>query len=437
MPLMAMSRSEVTKCVPLNCKSPPGGAQSEERMNRAVVPASGAVVIGTLLLLAFSGCERPAAESSADELPKVSVSAPVERNVTDHAEFTGRLAAVDSVEVRAHVWGYLEKVNFKEGAIVNKGDVLFELDARPYQALLEQAKAKVLQDQAQFTYDEAENQRNLTLVAKGAVTKSDLDKTTAARNVDLANIEADKAMVRQRELDLEYTKVRAPVTGRISRYDVTVGNLVQSGDQAGGTLLTTIVSVDPIYAYFDVDENTVLRVLNLIREGKADSARKVEMPVALELANEEGFPHQGTINFVDNQLNAKTGTIRLRGVFRNDDQLLAPGLFARVRVPIGRSHPSLLVTERALDNDQGQRIVYVVDDKNEITARPVKIGALHDGLREITDGLQSGERVVVSGLALIRPGIKVEPKLVGMPGAKAQSDEPAAPRTVARITHER
>src|SRR5438067_7686173 len=145
----------------------------------------------------------------------VQVSHPVERDVTDYADYTGRLAAVDSVEVRAHVWGYLEKVNFKEGAIVNKGDVLFELDGRPYQALLEQAKAKVLQDQAQFTYDEAENQRNLTLVTKGAVTKSDLDKTTAARNVDLANIEADKATVRQRELDLEYTKVRAPVTGRV------------------------------------------------------------------------------------------------------------------------------------------------------------------------------------------------------------------------------
>src|SRR5437868_6216364 len=193
------------------CRSLPGGSQSEEHMNQIVIPASGGVVVGALLLFVLAGCRRPAAESSADELPQVSVSSAVERNITDYAEFTGRLAAVDSVEVRAHVWGYLEKVNFKEGAIVNKGDVLFELDARPYQALLEQARAKVAQDQARFTYDEAENQRNLTLVAKGAVTKSDLDKTTAARNVDLANIEADKATVRQRELDLEYTKVRAPV----------------------------------------------------------------------------------------------------------------------------------------------------------------------------------------------------------------------------------
>jgi RND family efflux transporter MFP subunit len=389
------------------------------------------------LLLVAAGCARQQPQAPVDELPTVSVSPAVQREITDYAEFTGRLAAVDSVEVRAHVWGYLEKVNFKEGAIVNRGDVLFELDSRPYEALLEQAKAKVAQDQAQFAYDDTENQRNLTLVGKGAVSKSDLDKTTAARNIDLANIAADKAAVRQRELDLEYTKVRAPVTGRISRYNVTVGNLIQSGDQAGGTLLTTIVSVDPIYAYFDVDENTVLRVIRLIREGKADSARNGGLAVGLALANEEGFPHLGTINFVDNQLNAKTGTLRLRGVFRNEDQHLAPGLFVRVRAPIGRPHPSLLVTDRALDNDQGQKIVYVLNDKNEVHARPVKTGALHNGLREIAEGLESGERVVVSGLAQIRPGIRVEPKLVDMPGSRSHSNEPATQRAVARLNRER
>lgn len=389
------------------------------------------------LLLVAAGCARQQPQIAADEPPIVTVSPAVQREITDYAEFTGRLAAVDSVEVRAHVWGYLEKVNFKEGAIVNKGDVLFELDARPYEALLEQAKAKVAQDQAQFAYDEAENQRNLALVGKGAVTKSDLDKTTAARNVDLANIAADRATVRQRELDLEYTKIRAPVSGRISRYNVTVGNLIQSGDQGGGTLLTTIVSIDPIYAYFDVDENTFLRVIKLIREGRADSARNGGLPVGLALANEDGFPHQGMINFVDNQLNAKTGTLRLRGVFRNEDQQLAPGLFVRVRAPIGRAHPSLLVTERAIDNDQGQKIVYVVNDKNEVHARPVKMGALHNGLREIAEGLEPGERVIISGLAQIRPGIQVEPKLVEMPGSRTQSHGSVTQTAVARVSHER
>ena len=248
--------------------------------------------------------------------------------------YTARTAAVNSVEVRAHVWGYLDKVNFKEGALVQKGDVLCELDQRPYQALLNQAKAKVTQDEAQLAFDEAEYQRNVRLAGTGAASRSDLDKAAAARDVDRANIAADKAVVAQRELDLGYTKVLAPVSGRVGRYVVTVGNLIQSGDQGGGTLLTTIVSVDPMYAYFDVDEHTVLRVRRLIREGKADSPRDRVVPVSLGLANEDGFPHQGTIDFVDNQVNPKTGTMRLRGVFPNADQVLTPGLFGRVRVRV-------------------------------------------------------------------------------------------------------
>jgi RND family efflux transporter MFP subunit len=216
--------------------------------------------------------------------------------------------------VRAHVWGYLDKVNFQEGALVKKGDVLFELDPRPYVALLNQATAKVAQDQAQLRYDEAEYRRNLELIRTGSVSQSDLDKTSAARGVDIANIAADKATVASRQLDLEYTKVIAPVSGRVSRYVVTVGNLIQSGDQNGGTLLTTIVSVDPMYAYFDVDEYTWLRVRQLVLDGKSDSPRDGGCPVSLGLANEEGYPHQGTVNFLENQVNPKTGTIRLRGV---------------------------------------------------------------------------------------------------------------------------
>jgi RND family efflux transporter MFP subunit len=330
-----------------------------------------ALVLG--LSAGLAGCARPPAEAPADAAP-VAVSYPVERGVTDYSDCTARTAAVDSVEVRAHVWGYLERVNFKEGALVKKGDVLFELDARPYEALLNQAKAKVAQDEAQLRYDEAEYQRNLNLVRTGAVSRSDLDKTAAARGVDIANIAADKATVASRQLDLDYTKVLAPVSGRASRYVVTVGNLIQSGDQGGGTVLTTIVSVDPMYAYFDVDEHTVLRVRQLIREGKVKSARDVEWPVGLGLANENGFPHQGVINFVDNQVNPKTGTLRVRGVFPNKDELLSPGLFARVRVPIGYAHPAVLVSERALDTDQGQKIVYVVDADNKVVVRPVRLG---------------------------------------------------------------
>jgi RND family efflux transporter MFP subunit len=379
---------------------------------RSPVRISSALVLG--FCLGLMGCARAPSEAPPAAPVTVSVSYPAERDVTDYADFTARIAAVDSVEVRAHVWGYLDKVNFKEGALVEKGDVLFELDPRPYQAVLTQANAKVAQDEARLAYDEAEYQRDLNLVRSGAVSRSDVDKSAASRGVDLANVAADKAVVASRQLDLEYTKVTAPVTGRVSRYLVTVGNLIQSGDQASVTSLTTIVSVDPMYAYFDVDERTVQRVRELVHEGKAKSAAETDWPVSLGLATEEGFPHQGTINFVDNQINPKTGTLRTRGVFPNKDEALSPGFFARVRVPIGPPHRALLLSDRAIDNDQGQKILYIVNDKNEVVSRPVRLGGLHDGLRAIEDGLTPGERVIVNGLQLVRPGITVEPKLVDM-----------------------
>jgi RND family efflux transporter MFP subunit len=373
------------------------------------------------LCFALAGCVEAPSTPQVVAPPPVSVSYPVEQYVTEYTDFTARTAAVDSVEVRAHVWGYLDKVHFKEGDLVKKGDVLFELDSRPYQALLNQAKGKVSQDEAQLSYDEAEHQRNRRLIGSGSVSRSDFDKTAAARGVDRANIEADKAVVASRQLDLEYKKVIAPVSGRVSRYIVTVGNLIQSGDQNGGTLLTTIVSVDPMYAYCDVDEYTALRVRQLIREGKSDSPRDGGYPVFLGLANEEGRPHQGTINFVDNQVNPKTGTIRVRGMFPNKEEHLLPGFFARVRVPIGRRHMALLVSDRALNTDQSQKILYVVNDKNEVVSRSVRVGTLHEGLREITDGLKPGERVVVNGLQQVRPGIAVEPNLVDMPRGSPKS----------------
>ncbi len=378
--------------------------------------------LGLCICLGLAGCAQAPSEGPAAAPLPVTVSYPVERYVTDYADFTARIAAVDSVEVRAHVWGYLEKVNFKEGALVKKGDVLFELDPRPYRAALDQAKAKVAQDESQLKFDESEYQRDLRLVGSGAVSRSDMDKAAAARGVDLANVAADKAMVASRQLDLEYTKILAPISGRVSRYLVTVGNLILSGDQSGGTLLTTIVSVDPMYAYYDVDERTVQRVSRLVREDKVKWAQKTEWPVALGLATEEGFPHQGSVNFVDNQVNPKTGTLRVRGVFPNKDESLSPGFFARVRVPIGPPHQALLVSDRAIDTDQGQKIVYVVNEKNEVVSQPIRVGALHDGLRAIKDGLKSGERVIVNGLQQVRPGITVEPNLVDMPGQNPKSE---------------
>jgi RND family efflux transporter MFP subunit len=339
--------------------------------------------------------------------------------VIDYANFTGRTAAVDSVELRARVWGYLGKVNFKEGALVQKGDVLFEIDPLTYRAALDQAEGNLASMQARLGRLDADLARARSLLGRGAISREEFDRVAGDRGEAAAARVALEGAVERAKLDLQYTRVTAPISGRVSRYVVTVGNLVQAGDQGGGTLLTTIVSVDPMYAYFDVDEHTALRVRKLVREGKSDSPRDGGYPVSLGLANEEGHPHRGTINFADNQVNPKTGTIRLRGVFPNKEQVLLPGLFARVRVPIGRPHRALLVSERALDTDQGQKIVYVVDEKNEAISRPVRLGGLHDGLREITDGLKPGERVIVNGLQQVRTGITVEPKLGDMSGRLA------------------
>src|SRR5262245_44838900 len=372
------------------------------------------------LCLGLAGCVRaPSAAPEAAPTP-VTVSRPVEREVTDYADFTGRTAAVDSVEVRARVWGYLDKVNFREGALVKKGDVLFEIDPRTYQAAVEQAQALVIQAEAQLRFKESQFKRFEKLIAKAAVSREEFEQVQSERDVAAATVGTYKADLTERQLDLGFTKVLAPISGRVSRMLVTEGNLVQSGQNGGGTLLTTLVSVDPIYAYFDVDERTVLRVRQLIREGKVRSARETQWPVSLGLASDEGFPRSGTIDFVDNQVNPKTGTLRLRGVFPNSDQTLDPGFFGRVRVPIGQPHDAVLVTDRAIDSDQGQKIVYVVNEKNEVAARTVRTGALHDGLREITDGLQPDERVVVNGLQQVRPGMAAEPKIVQMPGQRIE-----------------
>jgi RND family efflux transporter MFP subunit len=383
------------------------------------------------LCLALAGCARAPAEAPAAAPPPVTVSYPVEREVTDYADFTSRTAAVDSVELRARVSGYLDRVNFKEGAVVKKGDVLFEIDPRTYAAAVEAAQGAVANSEASAALAEANLDRARRLVGQ-AVSRQDYDTYATQKKQAAAQLVTNEAALQRARLDLGFTKVTAPISGRVSRYYVTVGNLVQAGDLTGGTLLTTIVSVDPMYAYFDVDEHTVLRVKQLIREGKLGTPDDAEVPVWLGLANEDGFPHRGTINFVDNQVNSRTGTLRVRGVFPNKDEALSPGYFARVRVPISAPHQALLVSERALDTDQGQKVVYVVDSDNRVTSRPVRLGALHDGLREVTDGLQPGDRVIVNGLQQVRPGATVEPNLVDMPTSKVgKSNGTARPATVA------
>jgi RND family efflux transporter MFP subunit len=379
-----------------------------DNIRRAWVP-----VVLLLLASGLAGCENAGKPQQQEPPPPVvEVSTPVKDKVTDYEEFTGWTAAKDAVDVKARVSGYLSKINYTEGAEVNEGDVLYEIDPRPYRAVLDQAEAQVRLQQAQLKYADAVYQRDLSLRGE-SVSKEDLQKDLAARDTARAQVNANKAAVEQARLNLGFTKVLAPVSGRISWAMVTKGNLVVA-DQ---TMLTKLVSQDPMYVYFDVDEHTTLRLRRLVQSRKMQSYREATMPVSMGLADEApDFPHDGTVNFEDNQLDSGTGTLRLRGVFDNSKRLLSPGLFVRVRLPVGAAHEALLMAEQAIGTDQGQKFVYVIDKDDIVRYRRVSVGRLHKGLRVITeDTLKPGDRVVVSGIQRIRPKAKVVPKLVDMP----------------------
>lgn len=384
------------------------------------------VVIAMGITVLLPGCTSATAEPPAIPPTLVTVSHPVERNVTDYNDQTGRTAAPETVEIRARVTGFLDQIHFKEGMLVKKGDVLFEIDPRPYQAQLDFATAQLAANEALLTKARSNNARYKALASKSAtvVTQQELVEHQAEEDQAASIVEQSKATLATSKLNLGFTKIVAPIDGRAGRFLVTQGNLVQQEQ----TLLTTIVSVDPMYAYFDVDERTLLGIRKLIREGKAKSAREVEWPVMLELAIESGYPHHGTINFVDNRVNPQTGTLSVRAVFPNKGEILSPGLFARIRVPIGAAHQALLITDRAIDSDQGQKIVYVVNEKNEVISRPITVGAVHDGLRVVEQGLKLEDRIIVNGLQRVRPGLVVESKLVEMPvPGVVRSSNPTAP----------
>lgn len=376
------------------------------------------VVRCSLLVAAFAGLTwsvgcRHQEDVAPPPPPAVSVSHPIEREITDYAEFTARVAAVESTEVRARVSGQIVAVPFEAGTVVREGDVLVEIDVRPFQAELDARIADEARATAQVSLAEIENER-IKRIPPQSRTHTEFDTAAARLDEARAAQAAAKAAVESARLNVEWCRVVAPISGRISYKHATTGNLV-TGGTGSGTLLTTIVSVDPVYANFDVDERTVQRVKQLVRESKIESNETAEIPVWLGLATDNGFPHHGTINFVDNQVNPRTGTLRVRGVFPNADGALSPGYFARVRVPASAPHQALLVSERALGTDQGQKTVLVVGADNRVAVRPVQLGGLHDGLREITDGLKAGDCVVVNGLLQVRPGLSVAPQLVEMP----------------------
>jgi RND family efflux transporter MFP subunit len=372
-----------------------------------------------LLCAGLAGCERAQSQQPpAMKPPEVLISLPVTQEVTDYEDFAGRTEAVSTIEIRARVTGYLDKVCFdgKEGADVKKGDVLAEIDPRPYRAELARTEANVVQAQAHLKRLELDYNRATKVRSRGAMSQEEYDKICGDRAEASAAVGVAEASRDNAKLNLEFTQVKAPIDGRISRRLVDPGNLVKADE----TMLTTIVSLDPMYAYFDVDERTVLRIRRLLREWQTKLS-SAAVPVMLRLADEDEFTHQGTINFVDNKVDTNTGSMWLRGLFTNPKQDLSPGLFVYVRLPVGTPRKCILMAEQALGRDQAQKFVYVINDKDEVLYRPVKIGRLENGLRVITEGLAMGEKVVVSGLQRIRPGIKVEPKLVDMPKLVAAS----------------
>lgn len=372
------------------------------------------------LLPWMSGCGEKTAAAPAPPAPTVEVARPLQREVTDYADYVGRTEAIDSVQVRARVSGYLQSVNFKEGELVKKGQVLFEIDPRLFEAQVASSRAQVASAKATLKRAQADNARYQEIYVKtpGAVSKQDVDKYLAVADQAGADLQAAQATLAQNQLNLNWTEVTAPVDGRISRYFVTVGNLITQ-DQ---TVLTTIVSTGRIYAYFDMDDTTVLRVRQLARQGKATfGPGGAGAPLYLRLENEKGFPHQGQVDFEDNTITPRTGTLRVRGVFANQDQALQPGYFVRIRVPVGAAHQALLVPDRAIDDDQGRRVLRVLNEKNQVVSRPIQVGAVDHGLRVIEDGLAPDDRVIISGLMQVRPGMTVEPKVVDLPTAAART----------------
>ena len=369
---------------------------------------------GLLSLLAMAGatagCERSQPAPPPPRATEVLVSPAVVREVTDHEDFTGRTDAINSIDVRARVTGYLDKVLFKDGIDVKKNDLLCEIDPRPYKAALDQAVAQVRLNEAQARLADAEYARTVRLQPTGAASQEDVDKARAARDTASAQVRASQADVESKQLNLDFTKVTAPVDGRISRRMIDPGNLAKADD----TILTNIVTQDQIYAYFDVDERTMLRIRRLIRAGKVRSAREARITVKLGLSDETDFPHEGVIDFADNKVDPSTGTLKVRAVFPNENRILSPGLFARVRLPVGNPHPATLVPERSLGTDQGQKYLYVVkaskDGKTTAEYRRVKLGFLDGQMRVIEDGIKEGEKVVVSGMQRLKDGAEVEPK---------------------------
>lgn len=383
-------------------------------------------LIAGAFALSVTGCKPAAAASKAQAAPPpptVTVAKPILRKVIEWDEYTGRLAAPEMVEIRARVSGYLDTIHFKEGTEVKAGELLFTIDPRPYEAAVQRATAEAsnARSRADLAATEAKNAEHLR--DSQAISTEEYERRIKAAAEAEGTVRALEAALKTVQLDLEFTQIRAPVSGRISNARVTKGNLVTGGTK-DATLLTTLVSMNPIYCYMDVDERSALRYRELHKEGSRVSALFGQIPAQMGLINQTGFPHEGVIDFVDNQLDPATGTIRARGVFKNEDRLMSPGFFARVRIPGTGEYEALLVLDQAVADDQGSSFVWVIDAENKAVYRPVKLGPLTDGLRIVREGLKADDRVVINGLMTVRNGIKVNPQAKDMVAAVETAPKP-------------
>ena len=366
-----------------------------------------------------ASCGERQQQGGASPPPAVTVAKPVKRTVFDYDEYVGRFTAINSVEVRARVSGYLDKLHFKDGQLVKQGDLLFTIDKRPFQNTLDQARANLAQAKSNLAFTESDYTRGQQLVRDKTITEQTFEQRSQAYRNAQASVSNSEAAVRQAELDIEFTELRAPINGRIGDRRVSPGNLVTGGTGGNTTMLATIVSTDPIYFEFTFDEASFLRYERLSKNGQELASRGAGVTVKLKLIDEANFEHEGRMDFVDNVIDRSTGTIRGRAVFANPGNVFTPGMFGRVQVPASQPYEALLLPDAAIGTEQARKYVLVVDGEDTARQKYVTLGQLApDGLRVIKDGLSLDDRVVISGLMQARAGQKVRPQ---QPGAAPQA----------------
>jgi RND family efflux transporter MFP subunit len=351
-----------------------------------------------------------AAQTTPPPVPTVTISPPLQKEIVEWDQFTGQFQAVDFVEIRARVAGYLTEIHFQDGQTVKKGDLLFVIDPRPYEAALASMRAQLGQAEAQVGLAQAQLNRSAELRKRDFEPASAFDQRVSDLKVATASVEAAKAAIRTAELNVEFTRITAPITGRISRHQVSIGNLISGGDGGAATLLTTIVSLDPIYFNFDMSEADYLAYQRASAKGLMRSTRDNTVAVSLHLTDEKGWPHEGRMNFVENQVDRLSGTIRVRAVFANPNLLFTPGQFGRIRIPGSEPYQAILIPDAAVVTDQSRKIVLTVNDENVIVPKIIRPGPSYEGLRIVRSGLQPTDKIVINGLMRARPGAKVAPK---------------------------